>query len=252
MPGERVPVVRTVVTPVGYARAVLAAWPLVESEPCLKTAVAVLHSQYMIETGGKASWNWNLGNVKWSPGAGTDYMCLSGVWEGVSPAEAARLIAAGEATADPSQDHAKAVGPNKVSVLFQPPHPATRFRAYQSLADGMVHHLKTLRGRFKGAWPYVLSGSPEQTAQALHAQGYFTASPQVYGAAMRRFYEEFMRSDAYERAQDDTPTQPSLPAPAPSTPENPASSPTLIVRPRHFDDEWTREVAVDDDDGEAD
>lgn len=33
---------------------------------------------------------------------------------------------------------------------------------------------------------------------------------------------------------------------------NPASEPTLIVHPTHFDDEWTRDVAVDDDDGEAD
>ena len=254
MSDQRVPVIRTVVTPSGYARAVLAAWPLVEAEPCLKSAVGVLHSQYMIETGGTASWNWNLGNVKYTPGAGTDYMCLSGVWEGVSPGEAARLIAAGEATADASADHRKAVNPSgdgtRVSVIFQPPHPATRFRAYPSLADGMIHHLKTLRGRFKGAWPYVLSGEPEQTAIALRAQGYYTASAQVYGAAMRRFYDAFMRSDAYEQAQDDTPTQPQLPSPPPS----PASEPTIHVDkvPHwHFTDENPRPIAIEDDD-EAD
>ncbi len=223
---EQVPVKRTVITLREYARAVLLAWQSDVAPE--KAAVAVLWAQYMIETGGAACWNFNCGNVKSQAGDGYDFHCLSGVWEGVSPAVAARLVAAGEARQDPSLDHAKAVGAGRVSIIFSPPHPATRFRAFKSLDEAMVDHLLLLQKRFSGAWPAVLAGDYRAFAQRLKAQGYFTASADAYANGMRRPFEEFMKSAGYEdtvtaMAQDDIVTSPGL--------DNPASEPTLYPRP---------------------
>jgi hypothetical protein len=228
MPESQVPVRRTVVTLRDYVRAVMKAWPAVDQGPCTKGACAVLWAQYMIETGGAACWNFNVGNVKHVRGDSFDYHCLSGVWEGVTEPTAAALVASGQATRDPSGDHARAVGPGKVSVLFQPPHPATWFRAFPSLDVAMQEHLKLLAHRFAPAWPWVIAGDYRAFATALRARGYFTASADAYANGMRRAYEDAMSSSAWNDtadalAQDAVPTMPELPASP--------SEPTIVVDP---------------------
>lgn len=228
MADQQVPVTRTVITLRDYVRAVVAAWPTISTDPCPKEAPAVMWAQYIAETGGSASWNFNIGNVKWSAGCGLDYMCLRGVWEGVSREQADRLIASGQASADASADHAKAVGAGRVSVLFQPPHPATRFRAYPDLATSMASHLALLAKRFAPAWPAVLAGDVDRFASALHSRGYFTASPLAYAGNMRRPFLEAMTSSAWDdateaRGQDEIVTVTQL--------DNPASSPSMVVQP---------------------
>lgn len=230
MADQQVPVVRTVVTLRDYVRAVVAAWPTISTDPCPKEAPAVLWAQYIAETGGAACWGFNIGNVKWTPGCGYDFHCLRGVWEGAWKADAARLIATGEAHADPSTDHAKAVDPKgegkRVSVVFEPPHPATRFRAFPSLDAAMRSHLALLAKRFSVAWPAVLAGDVDKFASALHSRGYFTASPLAYAGNMRRPYLQAMASSAWNDAvealnQDEVVTVPDI--------DNPASSPTIHV-----------------------
>jgi hypothetical protein len=217
---QQVAVIRTVVTLRDYVRAVVLAWPSIATDPCPKEAPAVLWGQYIIETGGSAAWGFNIGNVKWTPGCGYDFHCLRGVWEGASPAEAARLIARGEAHADPNPGHAVAVDPQKktgrVSIVFEPPHPATRFRSYPSLAAAMEAHLLLLAKRFAVAWPAVLAGDVDRFASALHSRGYFTASPLAYAAGMRRPFAEAMASSAWDDAteavsQDTIVTVPAMP-----------------------------------------
>jgi hypothetical protein len=162
-----------------------------------------------------------LGNVKSYPGDGFDYICLNGVWEGCDPVKAAELIAAGRAVRDPSPDHAAAVGPGKVSVIFPPPQPESRFRAYPDLATGMAGHLRFLaKGRYVAAWPFVLAGDPAGFAHALHDRGYYTASAVSYAAGMMRAFMQFMGTSAYELALDgvnetrDAETVPELPTAA--------------------------------------
>ena len=195
----RVPVVRTVVAPQGYASAVLSAWPEVGEGVPSKESVAVLYGQWMQETGGASCWCWNFSNAKWTPGCGFDYCCLNGVWEGVTPGDAEVLIETGRAIRDPSPDHAHAVGEGKVSVIFPPPSPESRFRAFPDLATGMLAHLKLLR-RFAAAWAGVLAGDPVRTALALGAGHYFTASAKVYGEGMQKHWQKFMAYSAYELA----------------------------------------------------
>lgn len=211
MDGSQRPAERTIVTPYEYAHAVVIAWPKMLGGKPTDPACAVLWSQYMIETGGRNCWNWNIGNVKKRDGDGYDWHALHGVWEGVSPDASKRLIASGEASPDPSADHSKAVGPNRVSVLYNPPHPATRFRAYPNLAKAMEHHIEFLAlGRYASCWPFVVAGDVKGFSAALHAAGYFTASRDAYAAGMARPYGPFLASDAFELAE----AQEALPKPA--------------------------------------
>lgn len=203
-----VPAVRTTPTMAEYIRAVFLAWPAVETEPCTKAACAVLWAQYMIETGGKSCFGFNLANAKRVPGDGHDYHMLKGVWEGLSASEAGRLVAAGQATYDTSEAHKRAVAP-RVAVVFEPPHPATHFRAFPSLDVAMLEHLALLRRRFSRGWPGVLAGDVVAFARGLHAQRYFTASPEAYAAGMRAPFAAAMASDAFERVRaETTPTEP--------------------------------------------
>lgn len=247
MSEEQVGVIRTVITPQGYARAVITAWKHVGEGIPEKQAVAVLYAQWMMETGGSACWNWNIGNAKHFAGDGFNYMCLNGVWEGVDPVTAGNLIAAGRAIRDPSPDHAKAVGVGRVSVIFPPPQPESRFRAFPDLATGMAQHLKLLHMRFAAAWPWILGGNSKGTAQALKTHGYFTADAGVYGAGMQGHFAAFMKTSAYDLALEsvqetmEAETQPELDAP-PSEP-NAASQPTIHVDPSSFlrPEEWAKD-----------
>lgn len=199
MADQLVPVKRTAVTMADYVRAVVRCWGTLFGTIPLEQSIAVLYAQYMIETGGRACWNWNIGNVKHVTGDGYDYQMLNGVWEGVSPAVAAQLIASGQAKEDPSADHAKAVGaPKRQSVVFQPPHPATWFRAFPALDDAMTHHLQLLSKRFAKAWPAVISGDFMAFAHALHDQHYFTADPGSYANGMRGPFNALVASTTYE------------------------------------------------------
>lgn len=198
MPELVVPVKRTAVTMADYVRACVRNWFKVGSGIPLEQSIAVLWSQYMIETGGSACWNYNIGNVKHVKGDGHNYHMLNGVWEGVSQAAANQLIASGQAKLDTNANHIKAVGANRVSVVFQPPHPATWFRAFGSLDEAMAEHLIFLAKRFSKAWKAVLEGDFVGFANLLKAAGYFTASAEAYAAGMRNPFNALVASTTYE------------------------------------------------------
>lgn len=216
------PTRRTTPTKTDFARALLAVWP-----DATKEGAGVLWSHFAGETGdGAYCWNWNLGNVKHVAGDGFDYVSLRGVWEGFKVGDedkdgdvdaddrimlVARLVASGMWQEDPSADHAKAVGPTKVSLIASPNNSATWFRAYASLAVGMHFFVEGKRkpsGRYASAWAFVVAGDPEGYGRELGAKGYYTASPDAYAAAMRRKFDAWMTSTDFEGAQDETPTDP--------------------------------------------
>jgi hypothetical protein len=196
---KQVPVVRTDITVADYVRASVRGGLACGLGLLPEVAIGVLFAQYRIETGGTNCFGSNIGNVKKVPGDGFDYHCLRGVWEGVSPAEAQRLIANGEAVADPSANHAKAVGAGRVSVIFNPPHPQTRFRYYPSLDIAMQHHLELLaKKRYASCWPAVLAGDVDGFARTLKAKGYFTADAGAYAAGMRTPFAKLVATTTYE------------------------------------------------------
>lgn len=250
---KRVDTVRTAISEHDYLVALLKECPELTKE-----GAGCVYAQYITETGGRSCFNFNIGNTKDHDNDGYDYFCLNGVWEIFTPEVAAGYIARGEAIPDPSADHAKAAGDGKVSLLFPPPHPMSRFRAYPDLRSSMRHHLTMLRTYYKAAWSCILQGKPRETAVGLKANGYYTASAAAYGANMQANWNAFMARDTYEAArmaieQDDVSTLPGLPASPPTLPEvsNPASSPTIaadpIIHPEHFDADWARPIDLDDD-----
>lgn len=224
-----VPAVRTSVSIDEYARAVLRAWHVIGDGIPSRHAVGVLWAQYIMETGGSACWNWNIGNTKEIPNDGIPYQALRGVWEGKTPAEAERLIASGQARRDTNPMHQRQVGPNRVAVVFEPPHPATFFTAFPSLEAAMKHHLRFLRKKFASAWPFVLAGDVGGFARALKAGRYFSATAEAYEQGMTPAFRAFVSSPAYDAAKrelvEETPTLPDLslavPEEAPTTPDLP-------------------------------
>lgn len=186
---------RTTLTLEIFVRALVAAW-----DGTLGTLTAafaaMLWAKYFAETSNKHCYNFNIGNVKDAAGDGFDFHCLRGVWEGVSKAEADRLIASGQATLDPNEAHKAAVAP-RVAVLFQPPHPATRFRSYDSLEHAMQSHLAFLAVRFPKVLPFMLAGDVDGFAKAMARAGYMTAQPTPYANAMRApFVDAFAPAQA--------------------------------------------------------
>lgn len=213
MAEKRIDPIQTTPTALVFAEAVINDWNFVGEGFPPKQAVAILYAHFMIETGGINCYNWNIGNVKHTTGDGFDYHCLRGVWEGEGPSSVASLLASGEALIDPNSSHQASCKP-LVSMVFNPPHPATRFRAYPSLAAAMASHFTMLcHGRYSNAWPALLAGDVMAFAHALKARGYMTSQAEPYGNGMTPAFKHFMASTAYEMAL------------AFSTPEN--ESPTV-------------------------
>ena len=83
--------------------------------------------------------------------------------------------------------------PERVTVVFAPKHPAARFRAYDTLDEGMLAYISLLRKRFAGAWPAVENGDPTLFAHRLKELGYYTAPVAQYAAGLRSLHAEYMR-----------------------------------------------------------
>lgn len=204
-----VPVTRTTFTVRDYSRAVIRAWRDMLGETPSKAAVGCLWAQYALETGrGAFCWNFNIGNVKWSPGH--DHMMLRGTWE----------IVGGK------------------RVVYEPPHRATWFNAYASLDDAMGEHLRLLKaGRYALSWPAIEAGDTVAFAHALKAghdgregtwDDYFTADVTVYAKGLSAFHAEYMRGGDYEAALDDLDAAPAVSPLADTLPELPVE-PLAVV-----------------------
>jgi hypothetical protein len=243
MTEKLVPTKRTTPTMLDFARALLAV------EPGLaKGQAGVLWAHFAGETtDGHHCWNHNLGNVKHVRGDGYDYVSLVGVWEGFKIGDedgdgdidaddramlVARLVATGLWRVDPSPDHARAVGPAKVSMVATSAHSATWFRAYPDFTAGMVAFVRgkqpdptkpaNQQPRYSGAWASVLAADCDGYARYLGARGYYTADPGAYSRAMLRKHAAWMASDAFEEAAAELrPTEPEIlvyrPEPEPAT-----------------------------------
>jgi hypothetical protein len=209
---SQVPLKRTPIAMSDYARGLIRAWHKALGVVPTKQAAGVLWAQYMIETGGRASWNWNIGNRKHVAGDGHDHVELSGVWEGFAPKVAEGMIARGEAIFSTNPDHIKAVGRGRVAVILQPGQPGSKFVAYDSLDEAMVSHLAFLRKRFASCWPAVEAGDCLAFAKRLKegrdgiegtSDDYFTADSGIYGNGMLGHHRQWMASVVYENAVGD-------------------------------------------------
>jgi len=141
------------------------AWQKLLGEFPERGAILTLLGFSAHETGRwKACHCWNLGNVKSKEGDGRDHTFFR-CWE----------VEQGQ------------------TVWYNPPHPATRFRAFRTLTEGAVDYLGFLRGsrRYARAWPELALGNPVAFVQALKAGGYFTAPEGPVAASVSSLFREF-------------------------------------------------------------
>ena len=153
----------------------LAAWPELTNN-----GARTLTAQFMAETGGgKYCFNWNLGNVK--AGANEPHMYLRNVWECDSQAGAEAQIARSNglariATDDEIRTHGWKCP--QVVVVFNPPHPQCRFRAYGSLQEGSqrwLNHHKAIARNDSNFITALNAGDIAAVARALRP------GPLLYG-----------------------------------------------------------------------
>jgi hypothetical protein len=77
---------------------------------------------------------------------------------------------------------------------YVPDDPACCFRAYPSLAAGVVDLLVFLRAKYASAWSALLTGSPFAFVMALKRGGYFTGPVETYATSVMSLFREFSLS----------------------------------------------------------
>lgn len=180
MSAKLVNAVRTPCSEFEMVSAFVGAWRRLTGQSPSKESIGVLFAQNALETGNtKSLWNYNIGNVKFVPSKNPadddnkEYMQLENVWEII----------------------------NNKKVIFNPPHPATWFKSFSTLEDGVLYHIDFLKNtRFKKSWTAVESGDPELFAKLLKSQGYYTGSVDDYIRNMKYYFEKYMNNDWYEYA----------------------------------------------------
>ena len=148
-----------------------------------KESIWILVAQWGLETGfGRACHNWNFGNVKSHDGDGYDFQCF-GCGEEI-PLAMANAWKAKDPTLVIFKRTYDLGGKPMVSVWVNPPHPASRFRAFETILEGATDYIALLVKRFTVAWPSVEAGDPVAFSHGLKQQGYYTADVNAYTATM--------------------------------------------------------------------
>lgn len=195
MGAKLVPAQRTKYTQQDMIKAFVVAWHKEFGEFPKKESIGVLYAQNALETGGTVSmWNNNVGNVKFVAKSdptldeGKEYTMLSNVWE--------------------------IIGGKK--VIFNPPHTATWFRSFPTLADGIADHLVFLKTkRYKTAWSAVESGNPAAFAHLLKINLYYTAPEADYVKLMNFYFAKYMKDDTFEKTVKELTVTPVVPTEPP-------------------------------------
>lgn len=137
--------------------------------------LALLLAHSALETGNwqVGLWNWNFGNVK-----------ASATYDGFH-----QYFRCNEKI-------------NGAYVWFDPPHPQTRFRAYQTAADGCEAHIKflavdttPLNGKpnvYALAWDALLRVEPATYVAELKQANYFTADFEQYRNTVVKLFNAFI------------------------------------------------------------
>jgi hypothetical protein len=143
-----------------------------------KESIWVILGHIVLETGLKYCHNYNLGNVKSRDGDGYDFQFF-GCGEEI-PLTMANAWKAKHPDLVTIKRVYEVEGKQMASVWVDPPHFASRFRAFDDILEGATDHIAILVKRFTLAWPYVVDGDPTGFSHALKQQGYYTADEAQY------------------------------------------------------------------------
>lgn len=132
----------------------------------------------------KSCWNFNLGNVKAGETWSGSYTCLAKVRE---------IIRGVERWFDPEGETDGKGGPLIGERFSVPPgHPATRFCAFNSLAEGSQQWVAKLLKLYREPLELLLAGADTDTFVAgLERLTYFTGDLDVYQAQIRALYRQY-------------------------------------------------------------
>jgi hypothetical protein len=200
------PAAVTAWTPAQVGQALVDAWARLFGASATASSIAILLSQWALETGwGKSCWCSNLGNAR-PPSTRGDVLCCQ-----IPGGKVSEILDGHE-------------------CFFAPPSRGSTFRAFRSLSEGADYYLNLLHTRFSHAWPAVIAGDPGSYSLALHESRYYTADVATYTRTMQSLFQHF-RSVALTG---------STPLPAPEVPPEIMSA----VRAAHFTD-WLNTLDVD-------
>lgn len=159
-----------------------------------RESIWVLVAHVRRECGLKYVHNYNLGNIKSKDGDGYDYQFFP-CGEELTESEAVRAAAA-DSRVVLLRKYAKdtAEGTKQMaSVKVLPKHPWCRFRAFETLQEGLQDHILTIYRRFGAAWPAVLAGDPRGYSHALKVQKYYTEDEAKYTQGLVRCFVDASR-----------------------------------------------------------
>jgi hypothetical protein len=131
--------------------------------------------------------------------------------------------------ADFIRKHGSACTAPRVPVVTQPAHPASRFRAYPTLADGAARYLehhKKYAARIADYKAALLAGDTDTVAHILRQQGYYNGSESVYKNNMRANKQKIDQKLGPVAAPDSAPPSSAPPSSAPASGSPPSSSGT--------------------------
>ena len=181
--GKQVPKTSTPVSDTQMAQAIVSVWQRLFGTVPSKEQVYMIMAQNAIETGRdrKAMHNYNVGNII----VGTtdhDYF-LGGDWMYTDKSE------------------------TKKKTITQ------KFRAYNTLEEGVSDYLKLLSGikRYASSWQHILHPDIKAYSKALHDAGYYGAKEEEYTKGLVSQFNSFNKGNSYSAATTGTHTnQPSM------------------------------------------
>ena len=154
-----------------------------------------LVAQHLFETGGgRACFNWNIGNFK--SDAATSHFYLKDVWECVSRSTAEIDMAKSppqvcrEATVAELVKPRIACGGGAVSMIYNPPSYMARFRAFVTLDEGTHFWCDYFRKDHPAMIEPMRTGDMPALAHAMKQAGYFSGDEADYANGMQRYFKE--------------------------------------------------------------
>lgn len=187
-------------SPEEVAEALITAWEdAVGFNPSVEL-VATLLAHSALETGHwKAMRNYNFGNIKatnlWIQGGG--HFTYYEASENLNAEWTQRALASSKPRTDGKKlgmdcEVRGRTRDDHYIVWFYPNHIQSRFRAFETLADGAKNYVLKLAGRYRKALDYACKGNHLAYVDTIHSLGYFTANLSMYRAAIGRLYNQYL------------------------------------------------------------
>lgn len=84
-----------------------------------------------------------------------------------------------------------------------------KYKSYPSLSEGIKDYLKLISGkRYTNAWKHIENPNPVAFSKALKDAGYYTANEAPYTKAITKLYNQYAKSDVYDKAKSISKVQP--------------------------------------------